>query len=481
MASHKCPGEDGISSNILKGCVDALTLPITLIIQRSFSSGTVPSEWKKAVVCPLHKKGDRLDPKNYRPISLTSSVAKLAERCLLDSLLPVLEQSEILPNFQFGFRQGMSCEYQLLHCLRSIWSQVQSKQGTNLVFFDFQKAFDSVVHRKLIYKLSKLGVGGTLIKWVENFITSRFQRVKVDECYSSWSEVRSGVPQGSVSGPIFFLIYISDILDKVPDQVGKALFADDLKLFHFDRVVLQTSINLVYEWSCSWQLPLNLDKLQLLRVGKIQKNPEPFFVNGVKISETSSTRDLGVIMDSDLSFTDHIKMISCEAHRKSNFILRRFNHLSKKNLTYLFLSTVRSHLEYCSTVWNPTSKLLCKTIESVQRRFTKRLRGLSKVDYPERLKLLKLTTLEQRRCYLDQIMTFKIITGSSCLPFDMFFRPATQRSLQLRGHSRRLELPLRCHGRERGLFWVRCLKQWNSLPREAGDCKSLDLFKKLCV
>jgi hypothetical protein len=260
------------------------------------------------------------------------------------------------------------------------------------------------------------------------------------------------------------------------------LFADDLKIFYFEQTVLQEAITALFNWSRMWQLPLNLKKLEHLRIGKIDTpNATPLNVGGEPIAQTSSTRDLGVIIDRGLTFTEHVKKIATEGMKKVKFILRRFKFLSKKALVQLFVTTVRSSLEYSSTVWNPSSKLLSSSMEKVQRTFTKGLRGLSTLSYEKRLENLQLPTLEQRRCLLDQLMLYKISSGTSCLPFDLFFQRPPAKVLQLRGHSKRLFHPIRCHGMERRLFWIRCLKKWNNLPQPVVISKSAEQFKTLCV
>jgi hypothetical protein len=476
-AGRAC-GDDGISNDIIKSCSESMILPLTRIIGRSFETGQVPVEWRSATVCPIFKKGDKSDPSNYRPVSLTSSISKLAERCFLDNLVPMLENSGVLQSSQYGFRQGRSCQEQLLYCLKKISDQLRyPPHCSNVLYFDFAKAFDSVPHQKLLYKLARLGVTGSALKWVEGFLSNRRQRVRVDSEHSRWVQVTSGVPQGSVCGPILFLIYISDIDKGLPDDVGRALFADDLKIFHPWPEVLQRSAEHICNWSAKWQLPLNNNKLELLSFGTRTLASE-VEVGGERVPEAVNVRDLGVVMDRQLNFRDHIRKTTTEAHRRANFLLRRFRHLDKTSLTYLFNTTVRTVIEYCSTVWSPSSKALSAEVEAVQRRFTKRIPGYKNMDYPQRLKALDLLSLEDRRAQLDLILTHKIVSGRSCLPFSLLFESVPQRTQTLRGHSKRLATPPHSrHGRDRGFFWNRVIKPWNSLPEEVVSA-DLEDFKK---
>jgi hypothetical protein len=277
-----------------------------------------------------------------------------------------------------------------------------------------------------------------------------------------------------VLGPVLFLIYISDIGSELPAGVDYALFADDLKIFHPEENILQQGLDGIHRWSVKWQLPLNLSKLELLRIGR-QGTDHNLTVGGEKLVESSSVRDLGVLVDKKLNFKDHIDKITVDANRKANFILRRFRHLGKTTLATLFSSTVRPSLEYCSTVWSPVGKTLIKKLEKVQRSFTKRIRGLKDVSYVERLAEVGLMTLHQRRHLMDLIMVDKITSGNSCNPREMFFAGANDRTLTLRGHSRRLEIPVHCHGVTRRMFWRRVLKPWNELPTEVAEAN--DDFK----
>ena len=274
LKPRKSPGPDGIHPLILKNCADTSAISICKIFNMSFSLGKIPDCWKQADIIPLHKKGAKNNCKNYRPVSLTSILCKVCEKIARQHLEEFWITKDIFIPNQFGFMKGKSCLSQLLTVFHDWAHNRNSGLPTDVVFLDFTKAFDSVPHERLLLKLHAYGIRDPLLSWIRSFLTNRRQRVVLRGHYSSWTAVVSGVPQGTVLGPILFLIYINDITRNVESQ--SKLFADDMKVYralrnvHEDTQILQDDLNALEQWSTDWQLSFNTTKCEVMRIS--QKN-----------------------------------------------------------------------------------------------------------------------------------------------------------------------------------------------------------------
>jgi len=255
---------------ILREAADPLSAILARIFRYSLDIGQLPTDWKAGDVVPIFKKGDKQSPANYRPVSLTSVLCKVMEAIIRDRLMDHMIVTGQLHNAQHGFRPKRSCSSQLLATLEE-WSRaVENDDPVDVIYCDFAKAFDSVPHKRLLRKLQDCGVGGRLLRWVEAFLTDRRQRVVLNGVKSAWASVISGVPQGSVLGPLLFVIFVNDLPDVVNSSVQ--LFADDTKIYgpvsHASGVEsLQSDLDALVRWSARWQLPFNIAKCHSLHIG----------------------------------------------------------------------------------------------------------------------------------------------------------------------------------------------------------------------
>ena len=384
-------GPDEIPIKALKECKEAVARPIFLIWQDSMKSGVVPQCYKESVVTPIHKKDSKVKAKNYRPVSLTSHIVKIFERVLRKRIVDFLERNGLICNFQHGFRKGRSCLTELLDHIDDILSGLVENKDTDVIYLDYAKAFDKVDHQLLIQKLRIYGLHPDAIQWISSFLTDRTQSVVVNGAHSFIAIIISGVPQGTVLGPILFILFINDIGECIMHCVIRC-FADDTRLsmkidVTADCAKLQDDLNAVIEWSTQNNMQLHEDKFELLshkcRDDAIKELPfgnencHYDTANGVTIYPTDSTRDLGVIISSDLSWEKHIHASVARAKSMTAWIFNVFKSRDQVTMLTLYKSLIRSILEYCCPVWHPAQHgtiHLIQSIETLQRSFTAKIR-----------------------------------------------------------------------------------------------------------
>ena len=325
--------------------------------------------------------------------------------------------THLLYHLQHGFLKGKSTVNQLLEVYHEIVESIASGAQVDAVHMDLSKAFDKVTHPILLAKLSKHGIVGKLLGWFRDYLTNRQQRVVIDGVYSDWLPVTSGVPQGSILGPLLFLVYINDMPNYIVGDSKLALFADDSKLYNViksdsDQNVLQNDINCVHKWSVDSNMIFNTNKCKVLHMSKRRsKVVKQYKIGNDDLPIASETKDLGIIVTSSLSWNTHIQEISCKANRSLGLIRRicgrEIQDLQTRKA--LYTTIVRPQLEYASSVWSPMSKKCKRTIENVQRRATKFILNYPEdMNYNERLFILNLQPLEHRRQITDLVLLFKL-------------------------------------------------------------------------
>lgn len=414
---NSAPGPDTIPPIFLHKCAETMITPLKIILKKSLTNSDIPPSWKESVISPIYKrKGNKCDPSQYRPISLTSQLIKLLERIIRIYLIQYLEINCLLPDSQHGFRPNRSTVSQLLLQYESILEALASKHNMDIIMLDYAKAFDKINHSILLFKLKKLGVGGQIGKWIGNFLLERTQRVSVDGHLSTPSAVTSGVPQGTILGPVLFIIFIADIGDNLTKSTISS-YADDSKVHNVikefqDGLDLQIDIKSLYEWTTKNLMEFNSTKFEVLRIGNNQNLKENLVYKtpeGDSIPETELTKDLGVNFSNKGDFREHIQIKTAKARQMSGYILRTFMIRNTQPMLILFKSLVLPHIEYCSVIWNPHLQKEINRLESVQRNFTCKLEGMENLDYYERLKSLHLYSTERRRDRYLLIYIYKIL------------------------------------------------------------------------
>ena len=299
-----------------KATADTISYPLAIIFAKSLAEGKVPDDWKSANISPIFKKGSKASAGNYRPVSLTSIVCKLMESILKDAIVDHLQRNCILNRSQHGFLPGKSCLTNLLEYIDTLTRIVDSGKVADILYLDFAKAFDKVPHARLVAKLRACGIDGKVLRWIQEWLSDRKQRVVLNGKASKWTSVLSGVPQGSVLGPILFIVYINDIDDATPFMNFLSKFADDTKavrvlLSDDDQANMQADINALVEWSDRWQMTFNADKCKIMHIGK--NNPSYNYTMGghapagVVLGESEVEKDLGVLVHNSLKPSQRVE------------------------------------------------------------------------------------------------------------------------------------------------------------------------------
>ena len=477
MKDNKSPGVDGIPPKLLMETVDQISIPLARVFNLSLKEGVVPFEWKEANIIPLFKKGSRNKSENYRPVSLTSVICKLLERLIKDHMVDFLVKHKLLNSSQHGFLKARSCLTNMLCFLEEITKWIDMGSPVDIIYLDFQKAFDKVPHQRLLLKLKAHGIGDSITDWIEQWLTDRRQRVVVDGEVSNWKSVLSGVPQGSVLGPILFLIYINDLDESITSNVLK--FADDTKLFRKvntdgDKQHLQNDLDRLVKWSEKWQMLFNFGKCKCLHTGHGNLNVN-YKMGATVLGTTVKEKDLGVTISADMKVSQQCGIAASKGNQILGLIRRNITYKGKKLIIPLYKAIVRPHLEYCIQAWRPYRKKDIDTLERIQRRATKMIPELRDLSYEERLKECGLTTLETRRLRGDQIEVFKILNGYENIDRNMFF--SLKKDSRTRGHEVKLvkdqcRLDIRKHS-----FSQRTINEWNKLSTDCVTASSVNMFK----
>jgi len=480
------PGPDKITARLLQEVAWDISPVLTILFRKSLAEGTVPEDWRKANITPIFKKGKKTDPGNYRPVSLTSICGKLMEGHIKRELTSHLKKHRLIRDSQHGFMPGKSCATNLLHFLEVLTKAADAGENVDVIFLDFSKAFDKVPHCKLLSKLEGLGVKGKTLTWIKNWLAGREQRVIVNGQESPWEEVKSGVPQGSLLGPVLFSVYINDI-DLLVELITLLIkFADDTKLANTircdeDRQRLQDCLDALMEWAAKWGMAFNTAKCKVMHIGR--QNPRyPYTMGGDTLATTDSERDIGVLVRSDLKPSDQCAKAARTANAVLGQISRAFHFRDRWTFIRLYKLYVRPHLEFSVAAWSPWTQSDIDSLEKVQKRAISMVSGLGDKTYEEKLRELDLTTLKVRREEITLIETFKIMRGISDVSSDTWFTRAAAgdggRLTRLAADPLNVKLPPARLELRRHFFSVRVCEKWNNLPKEVKQCKNVKSFKR---
>jgi hypothetical protein len=474
-------GINGLSNKFIKLIGSIFAVPLSKLFNFVLFTASIPSDWRISYVTPVPKDQKAASLSDYRPISVTCADSKLFELILKDIILGHLNANNIIPSQQFGFLPGRCTSGNLLSYLNKVTDFVQNNISVDVIYLDFSKAFDKVIHSILLAKLQKLGFSGHFVNLIESWLVNRIQIVKVDNSLSGAKQVYSGVPQGTVLGPILFNIYISDLFLLFNDATIYG-YADDSKLLMpirdpADCAKLQLELQCLHRWCHRNGMSVNLSKTSVMHFGKT--NPRHcYFFGDVPLSVTKLTRDLGVMIDDQLKFTEHVAHVAHKANMRVALIRNSFRHRAPDFHLKLFKIFVLPIIDDCSCVSMVSTVKDLETLENIQRIFTRNNIFYSgnyndRPNYEIRLADLGLISISRRRRLLDILSLVKFINGRLYLTgFNWKFSKST------RGNDRKIFKPIASHCRAK--FWFdRTINDYNSLPALNINSCSLELLNSI--
>ena len=465
----KALGPDELHPRVLKELAIELGLVFAHLFQQSIDTGEIPKEWSLANICPLIKKSDRSLACNYRPVSLTCVPCKLLEHIVCLNIMAHLDEYKLLSDRQHAFRKGYSCETQLTTVIND-WAKILGNRGqVDTFILDFEKAFDTSPHELLKSKLFSNGIGGKTLKWIDSFLCFRQQRVVVNGAKSDWAPDLSGVPQGTVLGPLLFSLYINDISSDIESEIR--LFADDCVCYHeikddVDTMKLQRDIDRLGSWARKWGMrfqPVECNMMQLTRK-RIKKIHASYTLEGTDLENVESIKYLGVTITSDLRWNTRVSNVCTTANRTLGFLRRNLNSCPQEVKEAAYKGLVHPVLDYGSSVWDPPGVVLQEELESVQKRAARFVTGNYNYETGSMTSILgqlKWESLKKRRKDNRLILLYKGLKGKASVPIDDLILKTRHCRNQ---HSMAFQTPITNTDVCKGSFFPRTIRDWNASP-----------------
>ena len=492
LPCDKATGPDGVPAKVIPSIAHIIATPLTHVINCSLDKGIIPTQWKIARVTPIFKGGDNNILGNYRPISVISVIGKIMEKIVYCQVQEYLLQNNILTNCQSGFRPKFSTQTALLNVTENWLSAIDRGDLIGVVMIDLKKAFDTVDHAILLKKLRMYGLDDSAVKWFENYLCSQRQQFTcINGLSSSVKNVTCGVPQGSLLGPLLFLLYTNDLPDEVK-YCKLSLYADDTCLYYANNNLykiherLNSDLKIISKWLNDNKLVINAKKCETMVIGTKQRlkkwnnvlSTNHVFIDETPIEKVNACKYLGIYIDENLSWnrqTEHLKSKVV----KNLYLLRRIRPFITEQTALLFYkSVIQSHFDYCSVVWGNTNKTNLDKLQILQNRS---LRAVLRVNYlfptNSLYASLNLNRLHVRRSkHLAQVM-YQCVHQSAPPYLNELFT-VRQSYYSTRSGDSQLDLirPRTEYGKRR--FSYRGAVLWNSLVRHIPDNISIDAFKK---
>ena len=485
LKRKKAQGLDDIPPGLLKDAASLIAKPLTYVINMSLTEGVVPKDWKAAKVTPLHKSGPSAEIENYRPISVLPALSKILERIVHRQLLRYLESNRLLVNYQFGFRQKMSTELAVTFLTDYIRKQADSGNLTGAIYIDFSKAFDTISHSVLLNKLPRYGITDGELVWFTDYLFLREQSVEINGTISDAFPVYTGVPQGSILGPLLFLLHINDI-DGCLKHSSIITYADDTVLFTSSKSVddiergLNKDINSVHKWLKENELILNLKKgkteSMLFGTGKrlslLGGKQLKVYVDGKLINSTKSYKYLGVHLDPTLSLAEHFDKTCKKAASRVNIMRKIRSSLTSDAAEALYRTMVLPIFTYCGSLSLGLPDYSLRKIQSIERRGKNII--VSALGNNIELRVPTVSSLIKKRVCT---MVFDCLNNNICELFENYFERRDHK-YATRNNENSVKLPKVKLETGRKSFYFLAAKTFNSLPSEVRTLKYRTVFRK---
>ena len=487
-------------------CDNALVIPLHIIYTNCTAKGVFPKIWKMANVVPVHKKESKQFMKYYRPISLLPVFGKIFEKILFNNLYPYLINNKLISENQSGFKKNDSTINQLLYICHEIFSSFNCNPPSEArsIFLDISKAFDKVWHAGLVFKMKRNGIQGKLLRLLSDFLDDRQQRALLNGKSSEWLHVEAGVPQGSVLGPLLFLLYINDITVDIKSNIR--IFADDVSLFHVTKYPITSFDDLQYdlykisEWANQWRLRFNPDltKQATEVIFSTKTNPNvhpPLMFNNIPVKRVDEHKHLGIILDKKLSFTSHVNSKLTIARKGIGSILRLRKYLPRKTLEQIYKNFIRPHLEYGDIIFHQPSttkefsfdihlKPLMQKLESLQYQAALAVTGAWRGTSTDKIyEELGWETLTNRRWYRRMSLFFLIANKQAPQYLCNIITPLIHRRNRHQGDINAVYFEqFFCRTiKFSDSFIPSCVKNWNELDETLKNAASKTSFQRSLV
>ncbi|MEW8247643.1 MAG: reverse transcriptase family protein, partial [Candidatus Thiodiazotropha endolucinida] len=485
LKTGKASGPDTINNYILKNCAHELSPPLAELFNASLRSATVPILWKEANVTPVYKKDDPSDCRNYRPISLLSTVGKVLEKIVHKHVFNFLNANNLISSLQSGFVPGDSTVNQLVDIYNTFCKALDDGLEVRAVFCDVSKAFDRVWHKGLLLKLRSVGITGKLLDWFSNYLSDRKQRVVLPKDKSEWISISAGVPQGSILGPLLFLVYINDIVLDIDSTIR--LFADDTSLYMIVDNPLHTAITLnqdlakISTWADKWLVTFNTQKTESLLISRKINKPihPPIVMNNDHITEVDNHKHLGVVFENTCTWHLHINMIISKAWQRI-YTMRKLKFLlDRQSLQAIYISFIRPILEYADVVWTNCTKYEEDELEKIQIEAARIVIGSTKlVSISNLYEETGWETLSARRKQHRLTLFYKMIYNLTPPYLSSFVPPLvgdiSRYNLRNSDQFQTLECKSQLYYNS---FLPAVVREWNSLNESCRSSPSVDCFK----
>ena len=492
---NKATGTDMIGPRLLKFAAPFIADEITFICNQSIAKSVFPSKWKEAKVTPLFKNGPHEDVNNYRPISILPVLSKVLEKHVHESLYDYLHAFQLLHKTQSGFRSQHSCETALVNMIDTWLNAIDNGKMIGVVLVDFKKAFDLVDHQILLNKLEIYGIKDDALSWFDTYLTNRKQQVSINNCQSDFQQISYGVPQGSILGPLLFLLFIND-LPLYTNNVFTDLYADDTTVYDIQDSMeqiesnLQSALNGLQIWCKSNGMILNSSKTKVMFVTTNQKrkrlNRQNLDLNfqNEPLNMISSDKILGVYVDNNLTWTDHIKYLTKKIASSIWLLSKIKKFLSQDHRVQFYKSYIQPHIDFCNIVWGSSSECNKLKIFRLQKRACKVILDYNVEDSREAMSSLKIMSIYDRLYLRKAKFMFKVFNNltPSYISENFTRRNNLNTSINLRSSSAGCFIPPkpRTECFKHSLRYSGCLV-WNSLPEDIKNAPTIDTFHCRCL